>query len=993
MKRKWSTILLIAAFILSAVATAYAGEAQNVSDPYGADAPSVSSAQADVPGAAEEISSNAPDADGDEVLTEGAGDFAESQAAQIAPEAQNTLTEEKIAVNAVVSADGTASDGAAATSSDDENLNNDDGVSSGSESALAVNDTFTQTIDGVTYTFLIKGTTSVEIQSTAASGGSFPAPVKVPSVVTNGGTRYIVESVGDNGFVSSLSPAGLKSVVLPDSVVYIGRMAFRNCMQLQSVTLPANLKTLMYEAFSDCWNLKEISIPVSLTEIQRATFQDTGLTQVTIPGSVKTVGPNAFAATVTNPNGPGLESVACQEGVTSLGDGAFLGNTVLTTVKLPATLKKIGQQAFDGCTALATIDFAGTKAHWHYVEGKANLPAGITIRCSDGDYEDGTYEKPADPEQPGGTNRPPQSGSIINPIIPSSTELVRMQKETLDGTNAIRAREGQAPLEMADGLNKAAQVRAEEMASANSMSHTRPNGSKCETVLIVVDSSTGENIVMPGNGLLTSQVAGTSVYLWDHSPGHHANMIKEKWRFHGAGYAQSPITGYWYGCQIFAQTSDVTWVDEPILTSTRNPNAVADPSQVEQAILDAMNSERRAVNAGTLDTCAGLMDAARNRALEIAYAEEWSNLRPDGKTPWYQIIAVNNGAVRIEIRAKVSDTSDENQLAQGVMEYFLADPVQAPLVIDTDVDHAGVGLAQSESGDWYGIVILTDSGDIAYVGPPYYGTKTPTPPAGTQQPQQPKPTAPTPVPTSVPTPEPTQAPTPSVPPLPELPSISFDNIPAPVVSQPPSSAASASSAPSGSPSAGASGSAEQNSSPAPSTQTSAAMSPGTQPSAGPTSEVAGVSVAEPEKGDVLFEIGENNRRFFTVQNIGQSSSKAVTAEDLLARLDVPENTQVQLTDSSGKPAAGDAPVGTGSALRIIDSRTGAVLSVSSVIVKGDILGTGKIELSQLVRMAEALRGGRPLQGAYRAAGDLNEDGEISLTDLVRLAQMHTGTAA
>ena len=44
--------------------------------------------------------------------------------------------------------------------------------------------------------------------------------------------------------------------------------------------------------------------------------------------------------------------------VTAIDSGAFFGNTVLTKVTFPATVKNIGSSSFAGCTALAEIKLA-----------------------------------------------------------------------------------------------------------------------------------------------------------------------------------------------------------------------------------------------------------------------------------------------------------------------------------------------------------------------------------------------------------------------------------------------------------------------------------------------------------------------------------------------------------------------------------------------------------------------------------------------------------
>ncbi len=59
-------------------------------------------------------------------------------------------------------------------------------------------------------------------------------------------------------------------------------------------------------------------------------------------------------------------------GIEGIGANAFRGEDKLTSVILPATLKTIGEGAFDGCTAITSVDYAGTKEQWESIAIGAN---------------------------------------------------------------------------------------------------------------------------------------------------------------------------------------------------------------------------------------------------------------------------------------------------------------------------------------------------------------------------------------------------------------------------------------------------------------------------------------------------------------------------------------------------------------------------------------------------------------------------------------------
>lgn len=79
--------------------------------------------------------------------------------------------------------------------------------------------------------------------------------------------------------------------------------------------------------------------------------------------------------------------------VTSIGSGAFSGNTSLKSVSLPVGVKKIGQEAFADCTALtcvslpSTLESVGAGAFYGCSSlGSVNIPSGVTSLGDDAFY-------------------------------------------------------------------------------------------------------------------------------------------------------------------------------------------------------------------------------------------------------------------------------------------------------------------------------------------------------------------------------------------------------------------------------------------------------------------------------------------------------------------------------------------------------------------------------------------------------------------------------
>lgn len=85
-----------------------------------------------------------------------------------------------------------------------------------------------------------------------------------------------------------------------------------------------------------------------VTSISDNVFANSAITEVSIPGSVKTIGENSFN------NCASLADVTFGEGVENIGKYAF-SNTAITTLTLPKGMKQVGYGAFLSCRNLSTL--------------------------------------------------------------------------------------------------------------------------------------------------------------------------------------------------------------------------------------------------------------------------------------------------------------------------------------------------------------------------------------------------------------------------------------------------------------------------------------------------------------------------------------------------------------------------------------------------------------------------------------------------------------
>ena len=96
--------------------------------------------------------------------------------------------------------------------------------------------------------------------------------------------------------------------------------------------------------------VKSAVIADGVTSIgEKAFLYCTSLTSVTIPDSVTSIGSGAFYYCTS------LTSVTIPNSVTSIGDSAFFYCTSLTSVTIPDSVTSIGDDAFEGCTSLTSV--------------------------------------------------------------------------------------------------------------------------------------------------------------------------------------------------------------------------------------------------------------------------------------------------------------------------------------------------------------------------------------------------------------------------------------------------------------------------------------------------------------------------------------------------------------------------------------------------------------------------------------------------------------
>ena len=166
-----------------------------------------------------------------------------------------------------------------------------------------------------------------------------------------------VTSIGQLAFYDC---TGLTSIDMPDSLRIIDRAAFGGC-KFTSIDIPDSVTSIGESAFNNCRSLTSIDIPSGVTSIGSSAFTTYGtLTAITVDSNNTTYDSrnncNAIIETRTNTLIQGCNNTVIPNSVTSIGDGAFLQYSGLTSIDIPNSVTTIGRDAFYYCSGLTSID-------------------------------------------------------------------------------------------------------------------------------------------------------------------------------------------------------------------------------------------------------------------------------------------------------------------------------------------------------------------------------------------------------------------------------------------------------------------------------------------------------------------------------------------------------------------------------------------------------------------------------------------------------------
>ena len=217
---------------------------------------------------------------------------------------------------------------------------------------------------------------SAQVEIVTASGnyaegeGWYVSPDYTLHILSPEGEGYFMACDLDRSIVEKASIDYAAETVAP--------FLFRECTSLREVSLPGSIRTVGCGAFWNCISLERIDLPASVRYIDSVAFTGCmSLTHIDLPASLEGIGFSVFNGCYA------LTEIDIPAGVRELSSDAFADCSSLRTVRLPSGLELIGRGCFSGCSSLEAIELPaslrsiGAAAFYRTGLRQIELPAGI----------------------------------------------------------------------------------------------------------------------------------------------------------------------------------------------------------------------------------------------------------------------------------------------------------------------------------------------------------------------------------------------------------------------------------------------------------------------------------------------------------------------------------------------------------------------------------------------------------------------------------------
>ena len=180
-------------------------------------------------------------------------------------------------------------------------------------------------------------------------------------VLTISGTGAMTDFNSSSDAPWSGDGPGIETVIIDDGVTTIGNYAFADCIDIKTINVGASLTSVGDYAFAWCSFLDDIQWNASVETIGEFAFylcdklNESAIHRI-LKG-VETIGTDAFSYT-------GIKQLDIPDSVKSIGNSAFESCMHLEAVNISSSVEFIGDNPFRGCTYLAEINVSAENSHY-----------------------------------------------------------------------------------------------------------------------------------------------------------------------------------------------------------------------------------------------------------------------------------------------------------------------------------------------------------------------------------------------------------------------------------------------------------------------------------------------------------------------------------------------------------------------------------------------------------------------------------------------------
>lgn len=154
----------------------------------------------------------------------------------------------------------------------------------------------------------------------------------------------------------------LRNVIITGPLKNIGSSAFAYCSSLERIVLPKGLEAIGAHAF-DHTGIKSIVIPDSVTYIGSYAFNECdALIDIKLSKNITYISGHTFFGCGA------LKSIRIPDGVTTIYNNAFYKCSSIEEIVIPKTLEKIGGYAFYSCSGIKNVYYMGDASSWAGIE-------------------------------------------------------------------------------------------------------------------------------------------------------------------------------------------------------------------------------------------------------------------------------------------------------------------------------------------------------------------------------------------------------------------------------------------------------------------------------------------------------------------------------------------------------------------------------------------------------------------------------------------------